>query len=137
MTNGQVLASIPLGAIGSHSVLVTRELTVAHFHSDMPEVYGTPMMIYLMEVAAAAAIDPYLPAGWVTVGTVVDIEHLAPTPVGRTVTATATVSAVEGKVVRFAVEAHDGVRQIGRGRHQRAAIELEKFMARLAADAPG
>ena len=132
-----MLSNIPLGATGSHSVLVTRELTVAHFHADMPEVYGTPMMIYLMEVASAAAINPYLPAGWVTVGTAVDIEHLAPTPVGRTVTATATVLAVEGKVVRFAVEAHDGVRQIGRGRHERAAIELEKFMARLAADRPG
>ena len=128
---------IPVGAAASQEVVVTRELTVAHIHPDMPEVYGTPMMIYLMEVAAAAAINPYLPAGWVTVGTKVDIEHLAPTPVGRTVTATATVLVVEGKVVRFAVEAHDGVRQIGRGRHQRAAIELEKFMARLAADAPG
>ena len=131
------LAEIPVGAAASQSVLVTRELTVAHFHADMPEVYGTPMMIYLMEVAAAAAIKQYLPAGWVTVGTVVDIEHLAPTPVGRTVTASAKVLAVEGKVVRFAVEAHDGVRQVGRGRHERAAIQLEKFMARLAADGPG
>ena len=133
----EVLAEIPVGASAAQSVLVTRDLTVAHFHADMPEVYGTPMMIYLMEVASAAAINPYLPSGWVTVGTAVDIEHLAPTPVGRTVTATATVLRVEGRVVRFAVEAHDGVRQVGRGRHQRAAIQLEKFMARLAADGPG
>lgn len=133
----EALAEIPIGAVAKESVVVTRELTVAHFHPDMPEVYGTPMMIYLMEVAAAAAIERYLPAGWVTVGTKVDIEHLAPTPVGRTVTARATVLAVEGKTVAFAVEAHDGVRQIGRGRHQRAAIELEKFRARLLADGPG
>ena len=133
----QVLAAIPVGATAAQPVLVTRELTVAHFHPDMPEVYGTPMMIYLMEVAAAAAIAPYLPAGWVTVGTKVDIEHLAPTPVGRTVTATAAVLAVAGKTVSFAVEAHDGVRLVGRGRHQRGAIELEKFRARLSADGRG
>ncbi|MGI9183037.1 MAG: thioesterase family protein, partial [Longimicrobiaceae bacterium] len=47
--------------------MVTRDLTVAHFHAGSPEVYGTPMMIYLMEVAAAAAIQPYLPEGWVSV----------------------------------------------------------------------
>lgn len=134
--SSEAVNEIPVGAAATQAVVVTRELTVAHFHPDMPEVYGTPMMIYLMEVAAAAAINPYLPPGWVTVGTAVDIEHLAPTPVGRTVTASAKVLAVEGKVVRFAVEAHDGVRQIGRGQHQRAVIEMEKFTARLAADGP-
>jgi len=53
-------ANIPIGASASKSVVVTRDMTVAHFHADMPEVYGTPMMIYLMEVAAADAIAKYL-----------------------------------------------------------------------------
>src|SRR3954468_4906517 len=84
-------ANIPVGASASRSVVVTRELTVAHFHPDMPEVYGTPLMIYLMEVAAADAIKEYLPEGWVSVCIEVNIKHLAATPVGLTVTARAEV----------------------------------------------
>ena len=70
-------ASIPLGAEGAESVLVVHELTVAHHHPDMPEVYGTPYMVYLMEVAAANAVQVYLPPGWVTVGSLVNVCHLA------------------------------------------------------------
>src|SRR3954468_12079506 len=87
-------ANIPIGASASQSVIVTRELTVAHFHPDMPEVYGTPLMIYLMEVAAADAIKDFLPEGWVSVGVQVDVKHLAATPIGLTVTARAEVTSV-------------------------------------------
>lgn len=122
---------IPNGASASNSVLVTRELTVAHFHPEMPEVYGTPMMIYLMETAAADAIQPYLPEGWRSVGTLVNVRHLAATPVGRTVTATARVTSVAGNAITFAVEAHDGAQRIGGGTHERAAIDLARFLARV------
>jgi predicted thioesterase len=118
---------IPVGAVASKSILVTREMTVAHFHPDMPEVYGTPMMIYLMEVTATEAIRPFLPEGWASVGVVVNIRHLAATPVGFTVTATAKVVAVNKNTVTFAVEAHDGVEKIGEGTHVRAAINLARF----------
>lgn len=121
-------ANIPLGASATKSIAVTRELTVAHFHPGMPEVYGTPMMIYLMEVASAAAIQPYLPAGWASVGTAVDVKHLAATPTGFTVTITARVRAIDDSTVTFAVEAHDGVEPIGVGTHVRAPIELERFV---------
>ncbi len=110
---------------------VTRELTVAHFHDDMPEVYGTPMMIYLMEVAAAAAIRPFLPQGWVSVGVAVEVRHLAATPVGSRVTATATVRAVDDATVTFDLEAFDEREQIGRGTHARAPVELERFRRRI------
>lgn len=60
--------AIPLGATATTSIGVTRDLTVAHYHPGMPEAYGTPMMVYLMEVAAAEAIQPYLPAEWASVG---------------------------------------------------------------------
>ena len=76
-------AGIAVGAEGEETTTVTREVTVRHFQPDMPEVYGTPFMIYLMEVAASNAIKPNLPAGWVSVGVDVNIRHLAPTPVGR------------------------------------------------------
>jgi fluoroacetyl-CoA thioesterase len=124
-------AGIPIGASASKSVIVTRELTVAHFHPDMPEVYGTPLMIYLMEVAAADAIQKYLPEGWVSVGVLVDVKHLAATPIGLTVTASAEVVFVEDQTVIFAIEAHDGVEKIGEGRHVRAPVHLERFVQRV------
>src|SRR5204862_2545281 len=106
---------------------VSRELTVAHFAANMPEVYGTPLMIYLMEVASARAVAPYLPPGAVSVGTEVNVRHLAATPVGLTVTATATVTAASGRSVSFAVRAHDGVELIGEGTHTRAIVDLARF----------
>lgn len=126
-----VIDAIPIGATASRSGKVTRELTVAHFHPEMPEVYGTPMMIYLMEVASSAAIEGYLPSGWVSVGTRVDVEHVAATPVGATVTATATVVDCTGGMITFRVEAHDGVERIGGGTHTRMAIEISRFERRL------
>lgn len=126
-------AAIPLGSGATESVKVTRELTVAHFHAAMPEVYGTPMMIYLMEVAAAAAVDEYLPEGWVSVGTAIDVSHLAPTPVGLTVTATATVESVDERSVVLAVAAHDDVEKIGEGTHTRMPVELSRLQKRISA----
>ena len=118
---------IPIGASATTSIEVTREMTVAHFHSHMPEVYGTPMMIYLMELAAAQAIQEYLPDGWVSVGALVQIKHLAATPIGFTVTARADVVEVSDRLVTFTVEAHDGVEKIGEGKHVRAPIEMARF----------
>ncbi len=120
-------ANLAPGMTGTQSRVVTRELTVAHFHPEMPEVFGTPFLVYLMEVAAGNAISPHLPAGWVSVGHEVNVRHTAPTPVGRTVTATATVTAVNGRTISFAVEAHDGVAQIGAGTHVRVAVDKGRF----------
>src|SRR5262245_29630594 len=108
----EFIANIPIGASASKSVVVTREMTVAHFHPNMPEVYGTPMMIYRMEVAAADAIEKYLPDGWASVGALVNVKHLAATPVGLTVTARAEVVAVNDRQISFVVEAHDGAERI-------------------------
>lgn len=124
---------IPVGESASEQVTVTRELTVAHFAAGMPEVYGTPMMIYLMEVASAHAIQRFLPPGSVSVGTEVNVRHLAATPIGRVVTASAKVLSVNGRSVTFAVEAHDGIEPIGEGTHTRAIVDLDRFKARMAA----
>jgi len=128
-------ANIPIGSSARKSVVVTRDLTVAHFHPNMPEVYGTPMMIYLMEVAAAEAIEKHLPDGWASVGAMVSVRHLAATPVGFTVTARAEVISVEDRLVTFAVEAHDGTEKIGDGTHTRGIINLERFETRFKAKA--
>lgn len=126
------LESLHVGMQGKESVVVRDELTVRHHLPKMPAVYGTPMMIYLMEVAAANAIHPQLPEGWVSVGAEVNVRHVAATPIGRTVTATAFVVGIEGRLVRFNVKAHDGVRVIGEGTHVRGVIDLKKFEERLA-----
>jgi fluoroacetyl-CoA thioesterase len=124
------LACVSVGMIGRLEETVTRDLTVGGHVEGMPLVYGTPMMIMLMEKASGRAVAAQLPPGWVTVGSEVNIRHLAPTPVGRTVTATARVVGVEGRSVLFAVEAHDGDRKIGEGFHRRGAINLDSFAKR-------
>lgn len=127
------LEQIKPGLTGHESTVVTREITVAHYHPEMPEVLGTPFMIYLMEVAASNAIQPLLPPGWVSVGTEVNIKHLAATPVGATVKAQATVVSADVRTVTFTIEAHDGVSQIGSGTHSRAAVEMARFQRHLQA----
>jgi fluoroacetyl-CoA thioesterase len=124
-------ANIPIGAVATEQLEVTREMTVAHFHEYMPEVYGTPIMIYHLENTAAAAIQKFLPDGWITVGVVVNVKHLAATPVGATVTTRAEVLEVGDTTIKFAVEAHDGFEKIGEGTHVRAAVEMNRFMKRV------
>jgi predicted thioesterase len=91
------------------------------------------MMILEMEMASGDAINPYLEKGWVTVGTEVDIRHVAAALVDATIRATAKVVAVERRVIRFEVEAFDGERKIGEGRHARGLVNVETFNKRLAA----
>ncbi len=127
------LENVRPGMTGRKEVVVTRELTVGAHVDGMPFVYGTPFMIIAMEIAAGEAVKAHLPPGWATVGSEVNIRHLAPTPMGRTVAATARVIEVSGRSILFAVEAHDGERMIGEGSHRRGAVNLESFAKRLAA----
>lgn len=131
-----VTSRIAVGSSAVETVVVTRELTVANYHPDMPEIYGTPMMIYLMEVAAAAAMDRFLPDGWVSVGASVNVRHIAPTPVGLKVTATATVEAIDENIVHFKVEAVDEVETIGTGTHSRIPVQLDRILKRARSKAP-
>ena len=94
-------------------------------------VFATPYMIQLMEHAARKAVEPYLEPGEETVGAEVNIRHLAPTPLGQTVRAIARVTAVEGRAIRYDVEAFDETQKIGEGTHVRYAISLERFAKKL------
>jgi predicted thioesterase len=124
---------IKVGMSAERTLVVPPERTVRHFVPDMPPVYATPMMIMEMEMTSADAIKIYLQPGWVTVGTEVDIRHLAATPIGALVRTTARVIAVERRVIRFEVEAFDDKRRIGEGRHARGLVNVETFTRRLAA----
>jgi predicted thioesterase len=93
-------------------------------------VYATPAMAALMEGAAVEAVDRALPEGWSTVGTELAIKHLAPTPLGMPVRASAELVKIDGRCLEFRVEAGDGVEKIGEGIHQRFIINNEKFIAK-------
>lgn len=122
---------IKIGMSAERKLIVPAEQTVGHFVKGMPMVYATPMMILQMELASADAVKTCLEPGWITVGTEVDIRHLAATPVGAGVRTTSKVIAVERRVIRFEVEAFDDKRRIGEGRHARALVNAESFAKRL------
>ena len=124
---------IKVGMSAERTLVVPPERTVGHFVRGMPMVYATPMMILEMEMASGDAIRDHLQPGWITVGTEVDIRHLAASAVGAVIRTTARVIAVERRVIRFEVEAFDGERRIGEGRHARGLVNLATFNKRFAA----
>ena len=124
---------IKIGMSAERMLVVPPERTVGHFLPGMPMVYATPMMILEMEMTSGDAIRAQLAPGWITVGTEVDIRHLAASPVGATIRTTAKVIEVGRRVIRFEVAAFDGERRIGEGRHGRGLVNVEAFNKRFAA----
>lgn len=110
---------------------VVHENTAASVGAGGVEVFGTPMMVALMENASWQAVLEGLEEGQVTVGTVVDIRHLAATPLGQKVRAEAELIEIDGRRLVFKVEAYDERQKIGEGRHERAVVLLERFLSRL------
>ncbi len=132
------MSPIPVGARGTFELRVAAEHLANRFKdATLPAVLATPVMIMAMENAALNAIKPHLAPGQSAVGTRVDVEHLAATPIGRTVTAEAEVTRVDGRRIEFAVVAFDGAERIGAGTHQRIVIEFDRFNERLRAKAGG
>lgn len=127
------MKQIPLGTTGTAALRVRPEHLANRFKDAMlPQVFATPVMILVMENAALNAIKPFLDAGESAVGIAVDVKHLAATPLGHDVRATAEVVAVDGKRIHFKVSARDNKEEIGRGSHQRIVIDLRSFNERLA-----
>jgi fluoroacetyl-CoA thioesterase len=124
---------IRIGISAERFLVVPPERTVGHFLAGMPMVYATPMMILEMEMAACDALVGHLEPGWITVGTEVDVRHLAASPVGATIRTTARVIEVVRRVIRFEVEAFDGERRIGAGRHGRGLVNTDQFQKRFGA----
>ena len=119
---------ITVGLRGEVSTLVEREDTAREVGSGDLLVYATPCMVALMEGAACEAIAEALTDTQTTVGTALNIEHLSATPVGLEVRAVAEVTAVEGKVITFAVTAFDEAGEIGKGTHKRVLVNSQKFL---------
>lgn len=107
---------------------VEREDTAREVGSGDLLVYATPCMAALMEGAACEAIAEALGENQTTVGTLLNIEHLSATPVGMDVRAEAEVTAVDGKVITFALRSYDESGEIGKGIHKRVIVNSQKFL---------
>ncbi len=119
------------GLTHTSQLTVSEAVTAIRMGSgDMP-VLATPAMMALMENAAMLAVADHLPEGSTTVGGHITSSHLKPTKLGDTVTATATVTRIDGKKIEFKVEAHCGETLLGEGNHLRFIVDKEKFMSRL------
>jgi fluoroacetyl-CoA thioesterase len=126
-----VLSRITPGLIGTKEIVVGPEHTASFVGSGRIAVLATPVMINLIEAASLAAVEHLLPPGHQSLGTQLDVSHVAATPVGLAVTATAEVTGMEGRTIAFRVEARDEVELIGGGTHQRVVVSVERFDERV------
>ena len=131
------LAGIAPGLSATTALVVAREHTAPFVGSGRIAVLATPVMINLIEAAALAAVEHLLPTGHQSLGTHLDVSHVAATPVGLRVTATASVLRVEGRTITFNVEARDEVETIGGGTHQRVVVSVARFDERVQRKARG
>ena len=122
---------IEVGLSAEIEEVVTDRLTADALGNKGVKVYATPFVVSLMETASQAAILPHLPAGAGSVGTTVEMKHLAATPVGMKVRARAALVETDGKRCLFQVTVFDEVEKIAEGRHERFIVpNMEKFLAR-------
>ena len=124
------MPELKTGVKGRAETRVTHENTAAVMGSGALEVFATPAMVALMEKAALESVQPFLEEGQGTVGTRLEISHLAATPVGMTVRAESELIEVDRRKLSFIVTAWAGDAKIGEGTHQRAIIDNERFMAK-------
>jgi len=125
------MREIKPGLVGSASLVVADAHTAPRIGSGRVHVLATPVMINLIEAAALEAVERLLPEGHQSLGTLLNVRHIAATPVGMRVTARAEVTAVEGRTIRFRVEARDARELIGDGIHERVVVNVQKFDLRV------
>ena len=131
------MANIPAGTKGEQKLLVTSEVAISFLGLEGARVLSTPHMIGYMERTCRDTVLPLLDPGHDTVGTQVNVSHLAAAPMGMMVTFTAEVIGATDRRVQFRVEAWDEKEKIGEGTHERAIIKIAKFATKLAAKREG
>ncbi|HHV65888.1 MAG TPA: thioesterase family protein [Peptococcaceae bacterium] len=119
---------LQVGLKGRSETVVTLANTAKTVGSGTLEVFATPMLVALMENAAIKALD--LPEDQTSVGTYLDVRHLAATPVGMKVWAEAELIEIEGRKLVFKLMAYDEKEQIGEGKHERFIVNCEKFISK-------
>ena len=119
------------GMFNEAEYLVEERFTASHIGSGAVRVLATPMMIALMEITAHRQLAASLPEGYSSVGSVVNVRHLAPTPCGSKVRIRSEILNMEGNRVTFRVQAWDDVELVGDGEHERVVIQLDRFLRRV------
>ena len=132
-----LILNLPPGLSGTAELLVGEQHTAPRIGSGRIRVLATPVMINLIEAAALAAVEQSLPENHQSLGTHLDVTHIAATPVGMRVRATAEVVRVEGRTIHFKVRAEDERELIGEGIHERVVVNLERFDERVNKKARG
>lgn len=122
--------NLKTGLTGKAETRVSKDNTALKYGSGSIDVFATPAMIGLMEKAAIEAVDRLLPEGFATVGTKIEVKHIAATPIGMNVSARAELLEIDNKKLRFHIEAYDDLEKIGEGTHFRYIINLEEFVSR-------
>jgi predicted thioesterase len=122
---------LAVGLTHVRTVKVTDDMTPAHLRGEPVRVLSTPDMIRLVEQTAIEAVQPYLAAGQATVGTRVDLAHLAATPVGMTVTITVELTEIDRRRLGFRVQVRDELDEAGRGTHERFIVDGAQRLPRL------
>jgi predicted thioesterase len=131
------MATIPVGTKGEQILQVTNEVAIDFLGPETARVLSTPHLIWYLEITCQQAIKPLLDPGHDSVGTEVNVKHLAATPVGMQVTFTCEVTGVDERRVRFRVEARDEREKISEGTHERYVVNVERFATRVQAKAAG
>ena len=122
-----------LGIKGAAETVVVYENTAAAVGSGALEVFSTPSMIALMEKASRELVQPYLEEGQSTVGTRLEVSHVAASPIGAHIRAESTLVEIDRRMLTFEVKAYADGELIGEGRHQRCIIYAERFMEKALA----
>ncbi len=125
------MAELRPGLSGELEHVVTEADTAAQWGSGLVPVVSTPALVGLMEGASVKALEGSLEAGQTTVGSRIDMRHLAATPVGLKVRARAELIAVDGRKLTFKIQAWDGVEVVGEASHERFVIDVARFLARV------
>ena len=131
------MANIPVGAKREDRLLVTGEVAISFLGMEAARVLSTPHLIGHLEMTARNLIKEHLPPGWDSVGTHVDLKHLAATPIGMSVRLCAEVISSGDRRVTCRVEAWDEREKIAEGTHERALVDVARFASRVAAKAAG
>src|SRR4030042_4788659 len=123
--------NLKIGMLGEARTKVTYDNTAIKYGSGAVSFFATPAMIGLMEKASINSVDSYLPKGYATVGTKVEIKHIAATPIDMEVVAQSELLEIDGPKLKFKVEAYDGKEKIGEGTHTRYVIKWDDFLKKV------
>jgi len=130
------MQALQLGSVNETTHCVEQRHLAPSWGSGLAPVLGTPALVAFCEQCARLCVDPLLPQGQQTVGTRIDLRHIAATPAGMSVTVRAELASIDDRRLIFKIEARDDLEMIGEAEHERYIVDIQRFMASLSEKAP-